>query len=189
MDILLLDDNNVKITLTHEDMMGLELEYDTLDYSAPHVRKVLIKILEKAKTQVGFAPKNAKLFVEAYPTKEKGCVLYITAVPKSQQTLPLPRKLRPYIYEFDDVDDLLKASALSHSMLSQRIFKSALYDFNGKYRMIVYPLDFSDNRSLSFLNEFGFKIGSGDISAAYTQEHGKEIIGENAIEILAKNFA
>lgn len=178
----------LKISLGRQDMLDLSLTYQDMDYKDEATKRALLYLLEKAKEETGFSPRGAKLFIEIYPGEDGGCVLYFTTVSKTVRHPDGQSGMEPVLFEFDDVDLLIQGACKTFWRYGHRIYKSALYRMGNRYRLIVYPLDYSDRLSVYFLSEYGAKIGEGEILAAYTREHGKEIIGENAINLFAEYF-
>lgn len=186
MNFTLIHENKLKAALSAEDMRSLGLDFDRMDYSDPVTRKALIFLLENGRNQVGFDPRKSKLFIEVYPCDDGGCVLYFT-------NLQTPGRgkgagMEPVLFRFDSAETLLEGAEKVWEQYGHRIFKSSLYRMDGKYRLVVWPLDYADRLSIYFLSEFGEKLGEGELLAAYTGEHGKELIDGNAIEVLSELF-
>lgn len=188
MEIILVSDDKLKILLTRQDMDGLGLIYENVDYSDENTRRVLLTLLGKAKEESGFSPRGAKLFVEVYPGDDGGCSLYFTTIRKPSRLPGAQSAISPAVFEFDNVDDLIDGARKTFERYSHRIYKSSLYLLNGKYRLLVYNLDYSDKLSVYFLSEFARRVGEDEILAAYTIERGAEIIADSALDILAKHF-
>lgn len=185
MDFTRIDEAKLKVVLSAMDMEELELDYEDIDHSDPKTRRALVNILELGRIEVGFNPKKSKLFIEVFPNEPDGCVLYFTclgAVGKKAVSI------QPVIFQFDQAENLIDAACELHRLYKRRIFKSSLYIMKKKYRLLIYPLDYSDKRSVYFLSEFGDKIGEGDLLAAFIDEHGELIIEDKAIETLHRHF-
>lgn len=188
MEFRLVDPDKLKVTLTAADLEALGLDYDRLDYSDESTRQLLISLLEKGRAQAGFHPRRAKLYIEAFPSEDGGCVLYYTRL-TGGEVFPAGRFApgpAPVVLAFSDPDILLRACAQTARLYAHRILKSALYKFGSAYRLVVYPLDYTDSRSASFLAEYGEPVGEGSVLAAYVEEHGEALLRSHAIEALAK---
>lgn len=186
MDFTLIHENKLKVILSAEDMLSLELDYDEMDYTDPTTRKALLYLLENAKNQVGFSPRKAKLFIEVYPCEGGGCVLYFTNLRTPARTAG--PGMEPVVFAFDDADTLIEGACKVFERYSHRIYKSSLYLLEGVYRLVVFPLDYSDRLSVYFLSEYAEKLGEGEMLAAFTEEHGEELIRDTAIDTLAEHF-
>lgn len=188
MEIILVSDDKLKISLNRHDMDELGLKYKNMDYSDEKTKRALLLILEKAKGEVGFSPRGAKLFIEVYQNDEDGCNIYFTSIRRASRLSDSGTAISPTLFEFENANDLIDGSCKAFERYSHRIYRSSLYYINGKYRLLVYNLDYSDRLSVYFLSEYAKKISEDEIFAAYTIEHGKEIIADTAIDTLAKYF-
>ena len=187
MEFSLVNSDKLKVSLTKGDLFALGIDYESLDYSNETTRKALINLLEQGRASAGFQPKKAKLYIEIYPRGEGGCVIYYTRLAGGEvfptgQFMPGPS---PIAFAFDDTHALLTACAKAHALYRHRIFKSSLYAVGGEYRLIIYPLDYNDKLSVSFLSEYGRMVGEGAILAAYIEEHGQLIREANALDAMA----
>lgn len=195
MEFLWIHENKLKVILSASDMEDLGLECDVLDYADPVTRNALVEILERGRAEVRFHPRNAKLFVEAYPCDEDGCVLYFTSLPGNIRRAGHNKNtdsnvgLEPVLFGFDGAEELVEGACKTFERYGSRIYRSSLYRFHGQYRLVVYPLDYYDRLSIYFLSEFGHQKGRGELLAAYIAEHGKELIGDDALETLAYYFS
>ena len=189
MHISLIHENKLKVILTAEDMAELDLDYEQMDYADPQTRKALMRILKEGKAQAGFSPHKTKLFIEVYPCDGGGCVLYFTNLYAAAKEGGSCSGMDPVLFQFQDVDVLTQGACMVFDRYSHRIYKSSLYLLDGCYRLIVWPLDYSDRLSVYFLSEYGEKVGEGELLAAFTEEHGQELIRDNAIDILSKYFS
>jgi len=187
MDFSLAGPDKLKITLTGKELSELGVDWESLDYKNEKNRGALIRLLGEGRAKTGFRPQKAKLYIEIYPCGEGGCVIYYTRLAGGEM-LPQGKFLpgpSPIIFAFEDTGVLLKACARTYELYRHRIFKSALYGLGREYRLIIYPLDYNDKRSESFLGEYGRLVGEGIILTAYIEEHGSAVCLENALDILA----
>ncbi|MCL2034325.1 MAG: adaptor protein MecA [Oscillospiraceae bacterium] len=188
MDFELINEDKLRIRLNPQDMAEAGLVYENMNYSDSHTKRVLLSLLEKAKKQAGFAPRGAKLFIETYETDNKGCDLYFTIIRRPGKLKGSQTVISPVLFEFDSAKELIEGACKVFERYSHRIYKSSLYLLNGKYRLLVYNLDYDDKLSVYFLSEFASKLGEDEVLAAYTMEHGREIILDTAIDMLSKYF-
>lgn len=186
MEFELLCENKLKAMLSAQDMQLLELDYEQMHRSDPATRKALVTILEQAKRESGFDPRGTKLYIEAFPCEEGGCILYFSCIPTAMHTDAYG--IDPVLFEFKDSDAMISGACKVFEMYGHRIYKSSLYLFEHMYRMVVYPLDYADRLSIYLLCEYADKLGEGAILAAFTEEHGKELIKDRAIDTIAGHF-
>ena len=178
--------DRLKVLLTGEDMQRLAITYDQLDYADDQTRKVILELLELARTETGFDLGDARLFVEAYPYQEEGCVIYFTTLSPGDGGLRIKKPIyNSIVFEFDQVDPLIDGAVRLFSQYSHRIYKSSLYYWRKRFYLILSPFDRTDSRTTSFLSEYGRKYGEGEICAAFIREHGSAIAQEGAIDRLA----
>lgn len=189
MEIFLVSGDKLKISLTQRDFEKLGISYSSMNYADEATRRALLTLLEKAKHEVGFSPRGAKLFIEACQNDNGGCELYITCIRRPARLSDLKGVLPPTLFEFENVNDLITGALKALDRYGHRIYKSSLYFIDGKYRLLVYNLDYSDKLSVYFLSEFGTKLGDDEMLAAYTIEHGREIIPDTALDTLSGMFS
>jgi len=72
-----IDNQTVKIILSTSDMKDFKISYDEMDYNNPVARKAIISLLKLASEQTSINLSQNKIFIEAFPVKGGGCVLYI----------------------------------------------------------------------------------------------------------------
>lgn len=187
MDFYLVHDSKLKVILTVEDLEELQIDYESMDYEDPQTRKALLRMLEQAREEIGFEPRKSKLFIEVYPCEGGGCVLFFTCL-RQPGAVREGRGMEPVLFEFEDVEALTAGAGKTFARYGHRIYRSSLYRLQDRYRLIVYPLDYADRLSVYFLSEFGRNVGEGRLLAAYTEEHGQELIRDRAIEKISEIF-
>ena len=78
MELILISDSKLKITLTSDDMAQYELDCDTMNYDNMETRKAFREIFDHAKSLTGFDTAGDRLFIQLYPSREGGCEMYVT---------------------------------------------------------------------------------------------------------------
>lgn len=189
MEITLVSADKLKISLTRQDLDELDISYSSMNYADEATRSALLKLLEQAKHEAGFSPRGSKLFIEVYQNDEGGCEMYFTCIRKPARLSDSKDVISPAVFEFENVDDLIIGASKALKRYGHRIYKSSLYLMGERYRLLVYHLDYSDKLSVYFLSEFGTILGNDEILAAYTIEHGREIIADTALDILSGLFS
>ncbi|MCL2857800.1 MAG: adaptor protein MecA [Oscillospiraceae bacterium] len=187
MDFTLIGPDKLKVDLTANDLAGLALEYKDLDHKDERTRQVLIDLIARGREAAGFSPRSAKLYIEIYPREEGGCVIYYTKLTTGQldsggSFLPGPT---PVVFAFEDIETLLAAGRRAYALFRHRILKSCLYTRGRSYRLIIYPLDFGEGPSVSFLREYARLVGEGSVLTAHIEEHWQLLTADNALETLA----
>lgn len=188
MEIGLIGGKKLKVSLSARELEGLSMSFEALARADGNTRSFLVKLLEEGKGRTGFSPRGAKLFVEIYPDNGGGAVVYFTAF-HPPGAPGLPARIQPVIFAFESAEHLLEGAARLARQYGQRVYKSSLYRFRGEFRLILYPLDYSDGLSVYFLCEYARKVGEGPVLASYIDEHGTEIIRNDAIDTLSEIYA
>lgn len=78
MDLILISESKLKVTLSAADMKALSLSCEDLDYDNTSTRRAFWSILDEAKQRTGFDAAQSRVFIQVYPSKSGGCELYIT---------------------------------------------------------------------------------------------------------------
>ncbi|MGL4344244.1 MAG: adaptor protein MecA [Cellulosilyticaceae bacterium] len=90
------------------------------------------------------------------------------------------------LYAFNNFDDICSAA---HHIVPLYFGKSTLYKYGEKYFMLLQKNERKNTKKsilISLLNEFGQRGQSNDLSAMFLQEHGKVMIHNDAVDVLAK---
>ena len=194
MELKLVNDNKLKIILTNEDMALMDITFEEMDYiNNTDTKRIFWDILDKAKHQIGFDAGAEKLFVQVYPDKNGGCLMYVTKdVPKGnpytyekkyKSKLYTGVKKKKVLYMFDNSENLFEACG--QLSLTDYTGKSDLFaDDNGRYY-----LSLEDNReqSLELVSEYGVLINN-PFFGYYLDEHAKKIISSDAIKTFSEIF-
>ena len=206
MQIDVLSQNTLKLTLSRLDMFDLDIKYETLSGKNPDTKRLLSHVLRTVRLDKGSGVdfSGERLFVEAFPRPDGGCMLYISNLNEENKGKPpavhRPRthtlniKPRPreqsksfessksiLLCRFDSVKELDGAckSLAWQSTNSGLRFESALYENQGEYRLLLR----CDNRKLvsSIIAEYGESLNP-DYELPFTYEHYNLLTDENAVE-------
>jgi len=207
MELRLLSENKLKITLTNEDMELLDITYEEIDYPGDvGTRRVLWEILEQAKRQIGFDAGREKLYVQVHPEKSGGCLMYVTkenaaeAAPAESAAKPNKKsdgatyekryggklytsvKKKRLLYMFDGSESLI--GACSRLSLAGYGGKSEIFADAGRYYLHA-----EDSREpcLDLLGEYGVLINN-PLFCFYLDEHTKKIAGHDAVRRFSEAF-
>lgn len=194
MELILINENKLKITLSECDMKQYDLDCDTIDYDNTETRKAFWSILDEAKHRTGFDAASQKVFIQLYPSKEGGCEMYVTklslnSLPESlehkQSLALLPLSRRYLAFTFDSLD--LVISVCRRLCAIDFSGKSECYLMDGKrYLLIIDEPEENAYIGLcehTFIEEFGKRENLRSLKLR-CHEHGKCICRENAAEIL-----
>ena len=191
MELILISDSKLKITLSLSDMEKYDLCSDSMDYDNTETRRAFWEILDEAKHKTGFDAAKERVFVQVYPSRGGGCEMYVTKVGtlfSGEDTgahTPTRRRPRVGIFRFGCLDNLLSACLT----LGRQGYtgESAAYAEDARYYLILYehlgsPVG-TDGTRLSeygFLEEYGERL-TGCVNFAYIKEHAKLLEGKDAI--------
>lgn len=84
MEMIVIDSDRIKITLTADDMKKYSLGGEAFDFENTETRKQLRKILDEANRKTGFDIEPGKVLVQLYETCSGGCEIYVTRVPEPE---------------------------------------------------------------------------------------------------------
>ncbi|MCL1880618.1 MAG: adaptor protein MecA, partial [Oscillospiraceae bacterium] len=86
MQIDVLSQYTLKLTLTRYDMFDMDIKYESLSGTNPDTKRLLSHVLNLAKLDenAGLDFTGERLFVEAFPRPDGGCMLYISSLFESK---------------------------------------------------------------------------------------------------------
>lgn len=188
MDLILINDNKLKVVLTPEDMTAYALTADTIDYDNTETKRAFWDILDTAKHRTGFDAASDRVFIQVYPSRGGGCELYVTKLHGGREKSVLPRdrvcgverKTAPetatFVFGFDALPALLSAC---RALRGKNVTRSAAYidEETKQYYLITESV-----REPS-LSEFG-RLQPAAVQT-YLAEHGRCLCAQNAVEVLA----
>lgn len=213
MELILVNSVKLKIILTPKDMEEMDISNETLDYDSAKTRRAFHSILERARNETGFDTKHDKIYVQAFPSNDGGCEMFLT---RRGKLLPEPgekeatyfkkkyrlagdekRERKEYIAASDEIDPLielclrLKKEGFSGS--------SSLYRLDSRYYLVLgfsrrlptFVKDIfadDDTYRFSFMSDYADLAFAERLALAKLHEHGECIAPENAVEIFAESF-
>ena len=194
MEYKLVNENKLKIILTNEDMALLDITPEEMDYDNTGTKRIFWEILDKAKHQIGFDAGSEKLFVQVYPDKNGGCMMYVTKdiqkessyatyEKKYKSKLYTGVKKKRILYMFENSENLFEACRQLN--LTGYSGKSDLFaDDGGKYYLYI-----EDNRekALELISEYGILINNPYFGFCL-DEHTKKIISSDAVKVFSGIF-
>jgi len=90
MRIDVLSGNTLKLTLNNSDMADMGIKYETLSEKSEQTKNLLTRVLDTVKLNASvdgnmrFDFSGERLFVEAFPRPDGGCMLYISCLKESE---------------------------------------------------------------------------------------------------------
>ncbi len=194
MNIILITDDRLKVTLTEQDLNGYGIRIEDIDYGNTETKRVFWTILDKAKNETGFDAAQSRIFIQIYPDTQGGCEMYVSRIGEKKNAENRERvrcnvgsrarkKPAEQVYRFDTLELLITACKL----LIQKGFKgrSTAYVATQNGDGECYLLLKADAEWKACLAEYGESCG--DKYAKWSvAEHCKTICEKNAIEILGR---
>ncbi len=187
MELLIISENKIKISLTKNDLDGYKISCDDIDYDTTETRRVVWSLLDDVKKQSGFDAAKSRIFVQIYPGRDGGCELYISKLGKQASrsakvekrgfsaTLSGENGKKEY-YIFDGLNEML---AVCKELYYQGYKgRSDVYvDDDGRFFLCA------EGEGLEFMSEFGLHQVS-DTAELYIKEHCREVCTQTAVGTL-----
>ncbi len=207
MKIERISENQLKLTLTKDDLKERDIKLEDLITPSEKTQKLFRDIMEQALDEEDFVSENTPLMVEAVPMGTDGIMIIVTKVNNKDKKAPLMQqaqesrrwKKKPMdtqehaedknsdilIYSFPQLDDIIHVSLrLDGSFKGE----SSVYKNDGKYFLVLQKNTAEESDTELVLKEYGQKHVSTPLAKYYLLEHGETIIPEKAVKALAKTF-
>lgn len=215
MKIERISENQLKLTLTKDDLKERDIQLEDLITPSEKTQKLFHDIMEQALDESDFISENTPLMVEAVPAGADGIMIIVTKVTNKDksakkgadllgQTQEMRRwKKKPMdtmehaseensdilIYSFPALDDVINVSLRLDGKFKG---ESAVYKNENKYFLVLqgdtYTAEESSEELELVLKEYGQKHISTPLAKYYLLEHGETIIRDKAVKALAKTF-
>lgn len=188
LNIEILNKHIIKITLSFKDMKNYNLTYEKINYNDKKTRQLIVNLLYKIKKTIKADISKSQMFIEAFPTEENGCILYLNII--NQKTINNTTSSninRPLIVKFKQIQDFKKmCKALAMNNYINKILKNKLLQINNYPILIIYSHNEHLTKMLPIFFEYGSIIGYGEINKKIIEEHCQLIIKNHAIETISK---
>ena len=199
MELIIINENKLKITLSECDMKQYCLDCATIDYDNTETRRAFWSILDEVKHKTGFDAASQKVFIQLYPSKEGGCEMFVTKlgekykseetadpVPDSHRLRPLP--MRRVAYSFNSLDRLISVcKRLSAIGFSERSSAFRACTEEDKYFLLLEEPEenvYLPVTELSFIFEYG-KSENLKNTMLFLREYTTPICQTRAVETLS----
>ena len=177
-------EDKIIVDLSEQDMLGLNITYEEMDYSTIETRRVIWTVLDEAGKALGRDfDLSRRMIIEATPKRGGGCTLSFTMLderkPQSSRKQFLKKQEKYILCEFVNADMLMKAADCLKNLDS--VTHSSLYGQNGKYRLLLIGSEDMPKIRQS-CSEFGSVQNCSELVCSFTKEHWDELVRENAVE-------
>lgn len=93
MKIEKINDNQIRCTLTREDLENHQIRISELAYGTEKAKKLFRDMMQQAQIQFGFEADNIPLMIEAIPVSTESIILIITKVEDPEELIPVSPNL------------------------------------------------------------------------------------------------
>lgn len=104
MKIEKVNDNQIRCTLTREDLASRELKISELAYGTDKAKNLFREMMEQASFECGFEAEDIPLMIEAIPLNHECIVLIITKVEDPEELDTRFSKFAPSVHDEEDFD-------------------------------------------------------------------------------------
>lgn len=187
--IELIDQRTVKITLNEDDLDEMALSFHDMEESGVCTRQTVLGLISKIKDETSLDLTGSKLFIEAFPDANGGCVLYVNLIDRArgkiQNSKPETPFNTPLVFRFDGLTPLLDSCERLFAQYSHLVRKSSLFLLDQSYYLAICSYLKADEKLTHLLSEYGRFFGKGEIKLSFLKEHAACIVEDTAVETLA----
>ncbi len=190
MNLTVRNEYRIEAVLSSDELKSYGITYEEIDYKNIETRRVLWTLLDDIRKNYGVSVCfSGKMLIEVIKESREKCRICFTVLPPHDEDVKSVKQLvksetQPLIIQFRDFEELL--SAINGI---DGIDRSALYELNGKYRLIFFDVHSRKSQLINQLCEYGDELKEPFLSLAKCRECWNEIEGERAIEKLRKAFS
>lgn len=191
MDFTYINNNNIKVSISKDELENAGLDVDTLDYKTACSRLFVREILEKAYERIGFDAGGYGICVRVFLSLDGGCELFIT----KKEPYTDRDDTSGFVLKTHDTEALIQAckrlKASGYRGASELFFEkgSFILKCNTKQKLPSYiskDLNLKKGYSdFSFVCEYGNYLTLTDEMYAYLCEHCERVCPEKAVEKLS----
>ncbi len=185
--IEIISSNTIKVVLDEYDMAIYDISFDQLDRSSPETKRLLIDLIENINEEKNIDLSDERIFVEAFPKDDGGCLLYLSMLGTNIKVTP--EKTSLYSSIICTVTDYAALQAICcniFTMYSHITHNSELYFNDGSYYIILHTFKRADKKMRTFLSEYCEITGTGETDCSYIREYSQCLFPLNAIEEVTK---
>ncbi len=183
MVIEVISSNTIKVILTEDDMSSYDVSFEKLDRSNPETKRLLIELISSIKAEKDVDLSSERLFVEAFPKDDGGCLLYLSMLGNNVKIAT--DRMTVYntlICKISSPQALMRICTKICEQYNYIIHNSELYYDNGVYQLILQIYKKTDRKLKNMLSEFCSISGTSELEASVIREHFNCIFPIDAIE-------
>lgn len=189
-EFLLIGESKLKIVVSDEEMKKYNLNSPTSEGGGQGIRRAFWRVLDKAKSEVGFDPAGDKVLIQFYPMKSGGCEIFVTKLgilPESSARLvsrsnkiEVLSRSRSF-YAFDTLNDLLILSRAIRKASGSVLPISDVY-FDGERYFLSIEEYGKGGESVEFPCIMEYGRGLTADFGVYISEHAERLTDGDGIE-------
>ena len=173
------DRNKIKISLTDNEVLAFFGTYERITDMNAGTRLTVALLLKEGLSNYP-DEFDGDILVEIRAKESAGCTITVSPAEKKRKTGG------NFFICFDFADSSSMIDGISRLYISRKIHgKNSLYRISGAYRLIISCKTAKD---LFFMNEYCIPSDSSAAACAFTEEHGKIIVKDNAVAVIGKAF-
>ena len=181
MKIEKIDENKLKVVLSFEDILKLNLDITEISPESEVCGKIFNDMLTLASQEYGFAVDNSRLMIEAMPSYKEGFVMFVSKVEKVEKVeekaeicaVETKEKLLVEIFKFGSLGILNYAIGI---LDRKTVVKFRAFLLDGLFYMILYKNCHKKTElTMTLISDFGLKISMPEIFEGVLNEYGREI--------------
>lgn len=164
-------------------MTAYDLSFDELDRSSPETKLLLIDLINSIKDEKDIDLSEERIFVEAFPKDDGGCLLYLSMLsPSTKYTVNSSCLYNTVVCTIDNPQSLWKICSELFRLYSHITHRSELYYDNDFYYLIIQSYRKSDNKMIHYLYEYCEDVSDDETVCSAIREYCICIFDDNAIE-------
>lgn len=175
-----LSSNTVKITLTKEDMREYSLSERSIALKMPEAKERLTQLLYRINPFRPYSPE--RLFLEAFPIKEGGCILYVSTLGEERLVCDNHDVM---IFETEKADIL--AAVCKGLLNADADTDLCIYYIYDRYAAHIRSSRLAYERLHHFLSEYG-QILTDSSALTELEEYGKLLADKGACACFAELY-
>ena len=184
--IIRISNNTIKIVLTQQDLIMLEIDFSKCDRNSPESKK-LVDILLNLLRRSGFYDIGSKIFVEIFEEFTGGCVVYITKKnnykPNSESS-----SLLDVMFQTDSVKELIELCSMLESSIGIFIRSSILYYSDNIYRLLISFPKTHIKQAARTIKKLKCYSSNDRLVIEQTKEHYNLLINSNALNKISELY-
>ncbi|MBR4173388.1 MAG: adaptor protein MecA [Clostridia bacterium] len=168
MKIVRLEQDKIKVILSENDLMDMNIDIDSLAPNSPELSGFLRAVIDEVRRETGFSLENGQVTVEA-TTYCGGIVLMLSKVRQKDKSkikgVRVAGKKESTVFEFSEFDDL---SCMLINTEKRYVSVMRLYGYNNRFYLAI------PKNSVPFLvYEFSLSSKKAAISESILAEYGR----------------